>query len=66
MNHLNAGSGDDTFAKFSERYAAANEARLPALKKIKTHPGLDIIPLMTDAEIETTGAHLIGLWRGFR
>ncbi len=51
MNHLNAGSGDDTFAKFSERYAAENEARFPALAKIKTHPALDIIPLMTDDEM---------------
>ena len=38
------------FADLAARMRARDEARFPRLKEIKTHPVLDIIPMMTEDE----------------
>jgi Protein of unknown function (DUF3102) len=40
----------DMTADFAARLRARDEARFPRLKEIKTHPALDFIPLMNEAE----------------
>ena len=50
MSTPQALAGSNSLADLAARMRAKNEAQFPRLKEIKTHPALDCIPLMREAE----------------